>query len=118
MTQRIQRPIFSPIGDENKGTENGKLEGATNRLLLASQRHLSELVEAQQNLELNEAKLNDFATAASDWFWETDENLAITSVSDRFFELTGKEATGVVGHTLKELSSNQDSLPVEIRNIR
>lgn len=114
------QPIASQQGKANQDNELGKLEAATNRLLRASEQHLKDLTDAQHQLKLNEAKLNAYAKAASDWFWETNSNLEITSISDRFFELSGKRAGGVIGRPLVELSTHREmngSQQTDLRDI-
>lgn len=44
-----------------------------------------------------EARFKDLAEAASDWFFEQDENLRFTFVSSRFEELTGIPASRLIG---------------------
>ncbi|MBV9522673.1 MAG: PAS domain S-box protein, partial [Alphaproteobacteria bacterium] len=44
-----------------------------------------------------EVRLRDFAEAASDWMWETDENLRFTHISDRFFEIFGISGAAFIG---------------------
>ncbi len=40
-------------------------------------------------LQISERRLLDFASASSDWLWETDSNHQYTWLSDRFEDLTG-----------------------------
>jgi signal transduction histidine kinase len=42
----------------------------------------AELVQTTAALRKNEARFRDFATTSSDWFWEQDENLRYTLISD------------------------------------
>jgi signal transduction histidine kinase len=56
------------------------------RLLAVQFRRLenrtAELVRSAAALRENEARFRDFATTSSDWFWEQDENLRYTFISD------------------------------------
>jgi signal transduction histidine kinase len=56
------------------------------RLLAVQFRRLesrtAELVQTTAALRENEARFRDFATTSSDWFWEQDENLRYTFISD------------------------------------
>ncbi len=47
----------------------------------------------------SEKRFKDFAEAASDWFWEMDENLHFTFHSDRYFEITGFRPEDKIGTT-------------------
>jgi PAS domain S-box-containing protein len=44
---------------------------------------------AEADLRQSEKRFRDFAVVASDWFWETDAELRITYLSDRFASATG-----------------------------
>ena len=56
--------------------------------------------EAQ--LRESEDRLKDIAESASDWFWVLDDELRLTYVSSRFFEITGLNKTEVIGKTRAE----------------
>jgi PAS domain S-box-containing protein len=51
---------------------------------------------AEQALRDSEQRFRDFAETAADWFWEMDENLHISYLSERYFELTGESAQSVL----------------------
>lgn len=69
---------------------------------LSSQRKLAEQIALQ-----SEAKFRDFAHASSDWFWEMDENLRITYISERFETITGRPVSAILGKTRRELLSQE-----------
>ena len=48
-------------------------------------------------------RLDDITRLVSDWVWETDENLRLTYVSHRIFELLGLHPFQVEGQTFAEL---------------
>lgn len=50
-------------------------------------------------------RFKDFARATSDWFWETDRDLKIRSVSERFTAITGQPGALAVGKGLKDLGT-------------
>jgi PAS domain S-box-containing protein len=50
-----------------------------------------------------EAWLRDFAEAASDWFWEMDEELRFTRLSYRFSEICGVPAAALIGRRRDEV---------------
>ncbi len=58
---------------------------------------ISERKEQEREVRDSEARLRDFASSASDWFWETDADLKLTHISGRFEkngEETGRQAIG------------------------
>ena len=63
---------------------------------------ISELKQAEANLELSEARFRDFSASASDWYWEMDENLRFSYFSDRFTEVTGVPQEVLLGKTRQE----------------
>ncbi len=56
----------------------------------------------RENLRESEKRFLDFARAASDWFWEMDENLRFTYFSARFTEVTGVPQEALLGKTREE----------------
>ena len=58
---------------------------------------ITETVEARKALEASEKRFRDFAESASDWTWETDENLIYTYFSDRAEEVTGASRNDYIG---------------------
>jgi PAS domain S-box-containing protein len=68
--------------------------------------HLNEQREARERVaavRASERRFRDFAEIASDWFWETDENLRWTYFSERFQEVTGIAPTDLIGKTRREV---------------
>src|ERR1700730_13954908 len=68
--------------------------------------HLNEQREARERVaavRASERRFRDFAEIASDWFWETDENLRWTYFSERFREVTGIAPTDLIGKTRREV---------------
>lgn len=51
----------------------------------------------QQGQKREAARLRDFADSSADWFWEMDEELKFTFISDRFYEITGMQPADRVG---------------------
>ena len=72
---------------------------------------ISERVAAEAALEEGEARFRDFARAASDYFWETDENLRFSYFSQRFSEVTGVTAERLIGKTRQESGIEPDVDP-------
>jgi diguanylate cyclase (GGDEF)-like protein/hemerythrin-like metal-binding protein/PAS domain S-box-containing protein len=70
----------------------GKLEESRNKLF----KSCSEVIESEQ-------RFRDFASVASDWFWEMDENLRFTYFSERLKEATGFDPNSLIGKSRKEI---------------
>ncbi|NJN50952.1 MAG: PAS domain S-box protein, partial [Gammaproteobacteria bacterium] len=61
--------------------------------------------DAQRALRENQSRLTMFAEAASDYFYEMDENLRFSYFSDRFEQITGIPSAEVIGLTSSEMSA-------------
>ncbi len=80
---------------------------------------LERLVD-ERTIELrnSEKRFQNFAEAASDWFWEAGPDLKINEVSPRFFELTQTQPSVIIGKTVQEfilslpLPHSHNSVPV------
>jgi diguanylate cyclase (GGDEF)-like protein/PAS domain S-box-containing protein len=59
-----------------------------------------------QTLENSEARFRDVAEASSDWIWETDPDLRLTYLSDRFSEVTGVAPASILGRSLEQFFSS------------
>jgi PAS domain S-box-containing protein len=88
--------------------------------LVATHRDVTGEKQAQHRLAESEQKFRDFASASSDWFWEQDENLRFTRISDHgrralglFSEMligrTGREG-GFLGLTEEQWAKHEDDL--------
>ncbi len=56
----------------------------------------------RSTLHEREQRFEDFAQAASDWFWEMDENLRFSYFSKRFAQVTGVPNHQLLGKTREE----------------
>ncbi|MCH9671547.1 MAG: PAS domain S-box protein, partial [Gammaproteobacteria bacterium] len=65
-----------------------------------------------------ERRFSDMAEVASDWFWETDEQLRFTYFSERVFEATGIHPEFHYGKTRRELAPTDDDPDVWERHLR
>ena len=63
---------------------------------------ITRLKRTEDALLRSEGRFKDFATSASDWFWEMDENLRFSYFSDRFSEVTGVLQNRLLGKTRQE----------------
>lgn len=80
---------------EKLGEREERLHG------LVSER-TQELATAKDELELNEQRLRALFEVASDWFYETDADLKLTTISQQFFETLGYRPDEMLGHSLFE----------------
>ena len=58
----------------------------------------------------SEQRFRDFAEAATDWFWEMDENLRFSGFSERYYQATGVQPGEVIGLTRRELLERNPAL--------
>src|SRR5512138_229671 len=65
----------------------------------------AERAEAAAALQESEARLRDFAAAASDWFWEMDADLRFSYMSERLRDVTGVNPRKTLGKTRQELGA-------------
>src|SRR3546814_5654722 len=65
----------------------------------------AERAEASAALQESEARLRDFADAASDWFWEMDAELRFSFMSERLREVTGVDPCSTLGKTRQEIGA-------------
>lgn len=67
-----------------------KINAALNRQVLEQKCVKAALMDSEQ-------RFKNFAESASDWFWEMDEDLRYTYVSDRYKQITGIEPADRIG---------------------
>jgi len=90
--------------DYARSDEFGDTIAAVNKLLRrVSHAHRAEVRE-------RELRFRDFADAASDWFWEMDEELRFSFFSERFEHMAGVPPSRLLGKTRRELIANNDSV--------
>ena len=49
-----------------------------------------------------QSRFQDFARASSDWFWECDSQMRVTSISERFTAIVGSPASLYIGSRLEQ----------------
>jgi PAS domain S-box-containing protein len=69
---------------------------------------ITERKRAEKALQESEKRFRDFGLAASDWFWEMDENLRYTHVSERGDGIADEFAREMIGRTRKEIGNPDD----------
>jgi two-component system sensor histidine kinase/response regulator len=70
--------------------------------LVATHRDVTTEKQAQRLLAESEQKFRDYASASSDWFWEQDENLRFTRISDHGRRALGLFSEMLIGKTRRE----------------
>jgi PAS domain S-box-containing protein len=68
----------------------------------------------QCELAENVQRFRDFAEADTDWFWEMDEHLRFSFLSERFQEVTGVDPAPMLGKTLREMLAADDEAVDEL----
>ncbi len=63
---------------------------------------------AEEALRDGEERFRGFAETASDWFWEMDENLRFSYISERFTEISGVPVKQLLGKTRHESELGDD----------
>ncbi len=66
-------------------------------LLTRALRYALERKRLQKALAESEARFNDLVESASDWYWETDANHRIITVTGRFTEVVGIDSSDMIG---------------------
>ncbi|NQV21382.1 MAG: PAS domain S-box protein [Rhodospirillales bacterium] len=84
--------------------EVNEIEGAVLTFRDASRR-----AEAVRLLKQEESRFRDFASATSDWFWETDNQGRFTYLSDQFQKFSGQSPDTFVGQPFWEVAKMFDS---------
>jgi diguanylate cyclase (GGDEF)-like protein/hemerythrin-like metal-binding protein/PAS domain S-box-containing protein len=79
-----------------------KLESEKELTTKLEQSHRNLLKSRSEVIE-RERRFRDFASVASDWFWEMDENLRFTYFSERLKEATGFDPNSLIGKSRKEI---------------
>jgi len=69
---------------------------------------LASLAASRAELEASRQRFHDFASASSDWLWETDRNGVLTYVSPSVTESLGFAASDLVGRTFEQVFRGDD----------
>jgi PAS domain S-box-containing protein len=65
---------------------------------------ITAMKEAETRLRESELRFQDFAKASADWYWEQDEDLRFTFISEANYAITGIEPSQIIGKTRTERS--------------
>ncbi|MHA1598888.1 MAG: ATP-binding protein, partial [Alphaproteobacteria bacterium] len=66
---------------------------------------ISESKEAEDAVRKSEKQFRDFGAAASDWYWEMDNNLRFSYFSDSFTDRTGVDTKNFLGKTRVQIGN-------------
>ena len=80
-----------------------KLEQRVEERTSELNQEIQQRIEAEVTLRESEERFRDFATVASDYFFEMDENLRYSFVSERYEEITGLPPADVIGKSNEEI---------------
>ncbi|BAL25263.1 PAS-domain containing protein [Azoarcus sp. KH32C] len=82
------------------------------KALREAKANLEQQVEARTaEVRESEHRFRDFAESASDWFWECDDRLQLTYLSERAAETLGHPAIAAVGQGLTSLAATHEVSP-------
>jgi len=70
---------------------------------IAIQQDVTAEVKAQEELKCSKERFKGFTEAASDWYWETDNQLRFSYISDSACEYAGMDLNDMLGMTRAEL---------------
>ncbi len=76
--------------------------------IVAVRTDITDLKASQDRLQESEQKFRDFAEASADWFWETDREHKLITVTDNLRQFNGNvDPKSYIGKTRYELVSSQ-----------
>ncbi len=78
---------------------------------------ITELKRAERALLESEERLSDFSEAASDWFWETDEEYRFSYLSERFEAISGMERSTFLGKRRFDIAPHQPDKNIWIKHL-
>ena len=83
--------------------------------LYSSSRDISERVQLRRELEEERRRLRDFSNSTADWFWEVDESLRFSYLSESFKSFNGLSAQDLLGMPLPAIYAQDTLNPGEIK---
>jgi|GEM_PF-864310 len=82
---------------------NDHLEQRVDERTRALQDEILKRDTARRSLRESQQRFRDIAETASDWFWEMDDELSFSFISQRFSEITGIAQNRILGRTRRQL---------------
>ena len=68
------------------------------------------VLERTQQLRASEERFRDIAESSSDWFWEMDEDLKFSYLTDSYLRITGIDPASIMGKTRLALARDGDDV--------
>ena len=68
---------------------------------------ITDLKRREDALRESRRRFRDIAAAASDWFWETDEEGSLVYLSERLPQITGKGPDALLGRSLRAIAGDE-----------
>lgn len=87
------------------------------RMAIAVSRFRDALVERQhadQQIRASEKRFRDFSMSSADWFWETDEKMRVSYLSENIGETFGSASDSIRNHSLREIVTYDTQNPASL----
>ncbi len=68
---------------------------------------ITRLKRAEAQMRLSQRRLEDFGSVAADWFWEQDQDLRFTYVSQEIPSVIGMDTSDTLGKTREEIAGRE-----------
>lgn len=85
--------------------EIGDIVKAYNSLVAAARLFVRRLDKSQTQLAASEKRFRELAEVSGDWFFEMDDELRISLVSGKFYEITGLTPDDIIGKHRHEIAA-------------
>ncbi len=73
--------------------------------IISTHEDVSERKQAERDLRASEERFRNYTETSSDYYWEMDENLRVSALSERFSEVSGVSIDEVIGKTSEEIGN-------------
>lgn len=108
---------IAPLPRRHEHDELGLLRATGNRFIASIARRMVELQDSNSALAAEERRFRDYASSASDWFWELDENLRFVELPDSLSSAGFGSDKSWIGKTHWELEGADLSDPKWARHM-
>lgn len=89
--------------------EIGAIVRVYNSLVAAARLFVRRLDRSQAQLAESEKRFRELAEVSGDWFFEMDDQLRLSFLSDNFFTVTGLKPENVIGRTRQDIAITSGS---------
>jgi PAS domain S-box-containing protein len=100
---------FSQQIDIRRDDEIGELADSFNRMIARLRELFKDREIASEHAETSEARMRDFASSSSDWFWEMDADLRFTFFSPQYSRNSSASGRAELGMTRWDLADPADT---------